>query len=242
MTASTQGKKGQRIALFDTVRGMTVISMVAFHVTYDLVYLYGCNIPLFTQGPFQEIWRSSISWTFLLLAGWMTRLSRNNWRRAGVYALAAFTVYVATSLVAVDTPVSFGIIFCMAASTALFQLLKDLVDRFPATVGAVAFLALFFLTQQVPKGIYEIPYLAWLGFPTAGFASGDYYPVLPFSFMYLAGSCIGRTFEERLQAGYPAWMKSDYCPPLSWVGRKSLIIYLIHQPIAILILMLIFGY
>lgn len=68
----------KRITIFDTVRGFTMISMAGFHACYDLAYLYGWDMPWFTQTVFQDIWRASISWVFLFIAGWMCTLSRNN--------------------------------------------------------------------------------------------------------------------------------------------------------------------
>ena len=51
----------KRITIFDTVRGFTMISMAGFHACYDLAYLYGWDMPWFTQSVFQDIWRASIS-------------------------------------------------------------------------------------------------------------------------------------------------------------------------------------
>ncbi len=68
----------KRITIFDTVRGFTMLSMAGFHACYDLAYLYGWDMPWFTETVFQDIWRASISWVFLFIAGWMCTLSRNN--------------------------------------------------------------------------------------------------------------------------------------------------------------------
>ena len=107
----------KRITIFDTVRGFTMISMAGFHACYDLAYLYDWDMPWFTQTVFQDIWRASISWVFLFIAGWMCTLSRNNIKRAAKYALAALVVWLATTLVSVDDSVNFGIIYCMSACT-----------------------------------------------------------------------------------------------------------------------------
>ena len=96
----------KRITIFDTVRGFTMISMAGFHACYDLAYLYGWDMPWFTQTVFQDIWRASISWVFLFIAGWMCTLSRNNIKRAAKYALAALVVWLATTLVSVDDSVN----------------------------------------------------------------------------------------------------------------------------------------
>lgn len=54
----------KRITIFDTIRGFTMLSMVGFHACYDLAYLYGWDMPWFTETVFQDIWRASISWVF----------------------------------------------------------------------------------------------------------------------------------------------------------------------------------
>ena len=230
-----------RVAFFDTLRGLTIVSMVAFHTCYDLAYIYGQPMAWFTEGIFQDVWRCSISWTFLFLAGWMTSFSRNNYRRAGIYALAALLVFAATSIAGVDSTINFGIIFCMAASTLIYALCEPAFERASPLPLLVAFLALFALTYEVPRTRYAFEGLAWLGFPSESFSSGDYYPVIPFVFMYLVGAMAARCFNGRHPQGYPAWMRRDRCPPLTFLGRHSLIIYLLHQPIVLVVLELVFA-
>lgn len=164
----------KRITVFDTIRGFTMLSMAGFHACYDLAYLYGWKMPWFTQTIFQDIWRASISWVFLFIAGWMCTLSRNNIKRAVKYAAAALVVWVATTLVSVDDSVNFGIIFCMAACTAIVALARPVLDRVPTVWGITICLILFACTWSIPKAVYPIPYLAWLGFPGPEFVSGDY--------------------------------------------------------------------
>lgn len=162
-----------RITVFDTIRGFTMLSMAGFHACYDLAYLYGWDMPWFTQTIFQDIWRASISWVFLFIAGWMCTLSRNNIKRAVKYAAAAFVVWVATTLVSVDDSVNFGIMFCMAACTAIVALARPVIVKVPSVWGIAICLTLFTLTSSIPKTVYPIPYLAWLGFPSPDFVSGD---------------------------------------------------------------------
>lgn len=161
MDRHEDGKPGSRKRLhaLDELRGAAVLSMVAFHAAYDLVYLYGVDMPLFTTGWIQELWRVSISWTFLALAGWMTSLSRSNLRRGCQYAAVAVAIWIATSWAAVDTPISFGIIYCMAACTLLWWCLEH---AFPQALtrwrGPAAFLCvvLFGVLYQVPRSRYAV--------------------------------------------------------------------------------------
>lgn len=133
----------KRITIFDTVRGVTMLSMAGFHACYDLAYLYRWDMPWFTETVFQDIWRASISWVFLFIAGWMCTLSRNNVKRALKYAAAALVVWIATTLVSVDDSVNFGIIYCMAACTAVVALTRPLLQKMPGSWASQR--ALFFL-------------------------------------------------------------------------------------------------
>ncbi len=158
----------KRITIFDTVRGFTMISMAGFHACYDFAYLYDWDMPWFTQTVFQDIWRASISWIFLFIAGWMCTLSRNNAKRAAKYAAAALVVWIVTTLVSVDDSVNFGIIYCMAACTAVAAVARPMLKKVPSTWGIAICLALFAATWGIPKSTYSFPYLAWLGFPGLG--------------------------------------------------------------------------
>lgn len=236
--AEAKPRTKRRVAFFDMVRGFTIISMVAFHATYDAVMLFGFTIPWFEDPVIQDAWRASISWIFLFLAGWMTSFSRNNLRRAAIHGAVALLIWVATSFAKVDTPISFGILFCMAASTLICALLEPISTKLTAlsvTISLIVSLALFAVTLPVPRQVYAIEGLAWLGFPNPAFASGDYYPLIPFFFMYLTGCLASRLFAlKRKTTGYPLWMYKDALPALSIIGRHSLLIYLIHQPVVLI--------
>lgn len=217
--------------------------MVLFHLCYDLRFIYGYPLSFF-KPPFQDIWRASISWTFLFIAGCMCSFSRNNLKRAARYLAAAALIYIVTWVVAVDTPISFGIIFCMGGSTLIYHAL-DQCNRAPEGIPAACVLfAAFLLLRGVPHGYLGIGSLQWslpswlyasnlfsfAGFPGPHFTSGDYYPLIPFALMYLTGAAIGRMWHKH---GYPSWFAQVSCPPLQLVGQHALPIYILHQPLII---------
>lgn len=242
-----KGSKGQRrrIGVFDAVRGFSVISMVLFHLCYDLRFLAGVGLPWFVS-PLQDIWRASISWTFLFVAGCMCTLSRSNLRRGLAYGAVALAIYAVTALAAVDTPISFGIIYCMSACTLVAWALGRVNCLPRGPIAASALFVCFLLALGIPSGtvgigpfsvalphaIYSVPGLAWLGLPGPGFASGDYYPLIPFVFMYLAGTSMASWFKER---GYSDWAINANVPPLNFVGRHALLVYVVHQPVLLLL-------
>ena len=238
-------ERGGRIGVFDLVRGAAVVSMVLFHLCYDLKYIYGVDLPWFAL-TLQELWRCSISWTFLFIAGCMCPLSRSNLRRAAQYGAMALGIWVVTTVAAVDTPISFGIIYCMAACTLVAWALSRLraLPRGPVA-AALLFLAFVLLldlrhgtvglgtlTLELPDALYDSGLLAWLGLPGAGFSSGDYYPLLPYLCLFLAGAAMGGAWAGR---GYPAWAREARLGPLNALGRHALAVYVVHQPVLLVV-------
>ena len=234
-----------RIGLFDAVRGLSVISMVLFHLCYDLRFIYGHDLRWFAP-PLQDVWRASISWTFVFVAGCMFPLSRSNLRRGLQYAAVALAIFVVTSIASVDTPISFGIIYCMAACTLVAWALstRRLVPRGPVAAAALAasFVALLGLPHGVvgigpaslslPDWLYESEWLSWLGLPGPSFSSGDYYPLLPYLMLYLSGAAAGSSWAGR---GYPGWARRLRVAPLNLVGRHALAVYVAHQPVLLVL-------
>lgn len=234
-----------RLQAVDALRGATIISMVLFHWCYDLRYLSGIPLPFF-QPPLLDIWRATISWTFLFIAGWMCSHSRSPTRRAARYLLVALLVYLSTSLARLDAPIRFGIIFCMGASTLVagLALRAGLLDgRWWQTM---ALLVLFVMLLRLPEGtlgvgalalrlpqaLYDTPYLSWLGFPGPRFVSGDYYPLLPFGLMYLVGTNVGVMLARHT---LPTWVFERSFGLLAPIGRHPLLIYLLHQPLLLVL-------
>lgn len=234
-----------RVRVYDVIRGLCVVSMVGFHYCYDLVELVGVDLPWF-RPPFEDVWRASISWTFLFLSGIMCSYSHNNMRRAVKYGLVAFLIWVVTYTAAVDIPISFGIIFCMSASTLLYAILRKLGIEPRGIASLMALFCLFLVLLKLPYGylqlgrlkidlptcLYSTEWISWLGFPGPKFSSGDYYPILPYSLMFLAGSAVGPILRS---AEIPKTIEKISCPPLEFIGRHALAVYVAHQPLLLLL-------
>lgn len=252
-TASgTNGAPRARLHGLDAFRGVLVVLMVTYHVCYDLVFMKGVSLPWFqVHGPLLTWWRWLVAWSFLFVAGSMCAVSRSNLRRAGKYLLVAAVIFVVTSLAGFDAPISFGIVFCMGASTLIAWALDKagILPRGPVAMAVL--LVVFALVVEVPFGRlgipwvaqvpaprapYELGWLSWLGFPGPGFVSSDYYPLIPNTLMFLAGAAMGPVWKEQ---GWPAWCSELRCPPLEWLGRHALEVYILHQPLALAVLTLL---
>ena len=234
-----------RVHIFDAVRGFSVVSMVLFHYCYDLRFIQGRDLSWFAP-PLQDIWRCSISWTFIFVAGCMFAWSRDNLKRSGRYLAAALVIWIVTTVANVDVPINFGVIYCMGACTLCTWVLSRLSINPYGLAPAVLLFACFLMTQNLaqgslgfgafsyplPRALYATPWLSWAGFPGPGFASGDYYPLLPYLFLYLVGSSLGRTWKTE---GMPSWCYECKFPLLEVIGRIALPIYFLHQPLLLLI-------
>ncbi|MBF0991395.1 MAG: DUF1624 domain-containing protein, partial [Atopobium sp.] len=150
MGVELEQSKG-RVTFFDTIRGISVVSMILFHFTYDLFFISHIKLTWFTPLVMQ-IWVPSISYPFIFIAGCMCAFSKNSFKRAGVYGLVALAIFAATTFANIDTPINFGIFFCMASCT----LVEALISRFAIPpkgyAAAILFLLLFVICIPISAG------------------------------------------------------------------------------------------
>lgn len=105
----------------------------------------------------------------------------------------------------------------------LSALLRRFLDRAPALPGAIASFVLFLFLRSVPMGylgigelqlfelprqLYSVPFLFPLGLPGPGFYSADYFPLIPWIFLFWTGLFLWRFLrrmpKRRCAAGLPA--------------------------------------
>lgn len=236
-----------RFSLLDALRGLTVLSMVAYHYAFDWFILLGHD-SRWRSIPAVHVWQQSICWTFLLLAGVCFHLGRHRWRNGVVISLLGLAVTAVTWLTTPGEAVFWGVLSLHGASLLLTSALDPALRRIPAPAGAAVAFALFALTYDVQIGVLGLPgltlchlpqvlyttrFLSPLGFPGPGFYSSDYFPLLPWWLLYLTGYYLGP-----LLINHPPKALYRRIPALDWVGRHSLLIYLLHQPLAMAVIAL----
>ena len=211
--------------LLDGWRTLAVLLMIPWHFLWDLTLL-GLLPERFASSLGMELWRGVIAYSFILLAGISWRYSRSNLRRALRLALWAAAVSLATWMI--GDPVKFGILHFMAAAVFLWGLLGEGLDRVSPRAGMFTAAAVFLPLQLWLRDFrISVPGLWALGFRRADFYSADYYPLLPWFFLFLVGAYGGRLLRER----DGAWKRLRLPRALTWPGRHALEIYLIHQPV-----------
>lgn len=70
----------ERYVLLDSIRGITLLSMILYHGMFDLVEIYGLHIPWFVERP-GYVWQQSICWIFILLSGFCWNLGKRHLKR-----------------------------------------------------------------------------------------------------------------------------------------------------------------
>ena len=240
------GKPG-RVLLFDELRGLSILLVVIYHGAFDLIAVYGVRIPIFDAPLLQKFLQPLFAGLFVFISGAVSRYSRSNLRRGLACFACGLLITLVTGLLPM-VPDRFGILHLLGASMVLFALLRPLLDRIPTAAGFLLFFTLFFFCRRVPDGVFGFPPLAaqlpeswytaspWLfplGFPQPWFESADYLPILPWTLLFFAGSYLGGW----ARAGrLPSFCYRGRLPALQTVGRKSLWIYLLHQPVLVLLL------
>ena len=227
----------KRYAGLDTLRGLTLCSMIGYHACWDLCYLFGQDWGWYRSfGAY--LWQQSICWTFILLPGYCVHLGSHRLRR-GLMAFGGGALVSCVTFAAMpDGIVFWGVLSLLGAAMLLSIPLEPLLRRIPARAGAAGSFLLFFLTRDVdrgalgfegvelcrlPQALYRNHLTAIFGFPPSDFFSTDYFPLLPWLFLFFTGY-----YLYLLRPDEP----SELClPGVTALGRHSLLVYLLHQPI-----------
>ena len=118
-----------------------------------------------------------------------------------------------------------GVLQCLGLCMMLWPLFRRCPDWALAALGlAMTITGWYLRTQAFPFWL-----LTPLGFAPYGFTSSDYFPLLPNFGYFLLGAVAGK----RAYAGRKSLFPRE-TPPLGlfrWLGRHSLMIYLLHQPV-----------
>ncbi|MCR4589614.1 MAG: DUF1624 domain-containing protein [Lachnospiraceae bacterium] len=244
-----------RLAKIDAIRGITLISMILYHAAWDIVYIFGHDIPWYRNNP-GFIWQQSICWTFILLSGFSWSLGKRHLKRGLTVFLCGAVITLATALFMPEDVVWFGILTFMG-SAMLLTIPLDKYFRIRSRTGGITLMIcaiiLFFLTRDIntgyllnirlPQSLYSDYFTAFLGFPPAGFFSTDYFSLIPWFFLYLAGYSlyfilpVGNKEHPLTKA-----LTGSICPPLEFIGKHTLIIYMLHQPVIYGVMMLISSF
>lgn len=241
----------QRYYLIDALRGFALLNMLAFHFLYDVYVIYGLDFR-WPGYPGIVAWERFICVSFIVLSGISLHFSRHAYRRGLIINACGLLITLVTWIFVPEQMILFGVLNCIGCAMLLTQLMRRLLDKINPFAGLAAGFLLFGFfyglpngfvgffgvpLAQVPDFFYTFPPLAVVGLPSPGFFSTDYFPLLPWLFLYIAGFFLWRVILSL------RWERffTQRVPVLEVIGRYTLWIYMIHQPVLMGIAYLFFG-
>lgn len=221
-----------RIDAIDLARSIALIGMAVFHFTFDLQF-FGLVPPGTSTTGFFWYFARAVAGSFLFLAGlslWLAHGGgirwRSFWRRWFMVAGAALLVSLGTRVAMGEAWVFFGILHAIA----LFSLLGLACLRLPGLLLLVLAAAILAGAQVLPDLLqWNAAPLRFLGLGTIAPFTVDFEPVFPWFGVFLAGIGAAKLAMPALTQ-LAGWRIAHW---LTWPGRHSLMIYLLHQPVLI---------
>lgn len=209
-----------RYALLDELRGLDLVSMMLYHACWDLVFLFDVNMRWYAGTP-GRLWQQTICWVFILLSGFCAPFGRYMLRRGTVVFGAGAVVTLATLVFMPEGRVIFGVLTFLGAAMLLTGVLEPLLKKVMPAVGLGGW------KLMLPQSLYANYFTAFLGFYPDWFYSADYFGLLPWLFLFWAGYYLHKAVGRRRMEP----LRRPVCPALGWMGRHSLLLYLLHQPV-----------
>lgn len=223
-----------RLPGLDIARGVALIGMVVFHLTFDLE-LFGFLPRGTISQPGWMGFARLVAGSFVFLAGVSFILAHGTgirWRRfrrgTGQVALAALAVSMATWIVMPQMVVFFGILHIITVSRVLGLAFLRLPALGLGVIGVLVWIAPYWFSAD----FFNTRWLAWVGFSSAVPMSMDLEPIFPWFGPFLLGMAAAKSGLPS-RAGRQIGHQGAPWRALAWAGRRSLWIYLIHQPVLI---------
>ncbi len=233
----------KRIWELDAFRGLCILGMVIVHFVYDIAVMYRIvdwQLPAWFS--FLQAWGNIF---FILLSGTCVTLGSHHIKRgllvtgAGLLVSAVMFVMWKIDFLSKANLIYFGVLHCLGVCMLLWAIFRKLPNWALAVFGLLFVAAGFYLRGRI---LVDFPWLLPLGFRYPGFASSDYFPLLPNFGFFLLGAVLGRLLYRKKESLLPRVNpKNPIIALLLFFGKHSLIIYLLHQPLLTGLCMLLGG-
>jgi uncharacterized membrane protein len=230
MIADAPTSSRARVPAVDAMRAFALFAMIGYHFAFDLRF-FGVIRTDFEHDPVCLAIRGAILSSFLLLAGVSLVLAdraavppRRFWRNVGEIAACALLVSAGSYVMFPQTYIWFGVLHAIAVTLIVARRFT----RKPAIAAGIGGLVIL-VGVLLSSHAFDSRALGWIGFMTARPYTEDYVPLFPWAGVIFIGVALGDLLARRNFAPIaalnqaPAW--------LTMLGRHTLLIYMIHQPI-----------
>ena len=226
--------RDDRLHRLDSIRGLCVVLMVGYHLLYTLFFYMGLPREI-VFNPIFAILQPFFAGVFIFISGISSQYSRSNLKRG--FKLLPIALAVTAVTIFIENPILFGILHFLSLSMIFYGLTRKVWDKIPLTMALPLYAAGLLITRTLTGvGNWPVDWLFPFGFFQPGFFSADYFPILPWIFVFLAGTSFGALLRD---GRGPQLLYEGTAGPLSWIGRHALVIYILHQPILVGTVMLI---
>ena len=228
----------------DVLRGIAIVMMIVFHFLFNLAYFANYSINM--NFGFWKYFGRATAIIFIFLVGVSLTLSyskiKGNWlknypnylKRGLKIFFWGLIITLITFIFLRENFVIFGILHFIGISIILAYPFLKVRKEFVLLIGI-----LFIIIGEILKRFFfSFPWLMWLGLQPYNLVTADYFPLFPWFGVVLIGMFFGFWLYPNYKSkiNLPDLSRFKIIQIFSFLGKHSLIIYLIHQPILILIL------
>jgi uncharacterized membrane protein len=238
--SSASSSAPARIGGIDALRAIALVAMFVYHFVFDLRY-YRVVAVDFEHDPFWLGYRAIVVAWFMTLVGVSLVLAANAgatrahfWRRVAVIAACALAASVASWAIFPQTFIYFGMLHAIAVAS----IIAAPFARRPGVALAIG-TAIIVAGVAYSHPAFDSRALSWIGFVTRKPATEDYVPLAPWAGFVFVGIALCHVVAAvrwrplAPLARTPGWLR--------WLGRHSLLVYMLHQPVFFAILWVAFG-
>ena len=223
----------KRIWELDVLRGVCILGMVVVHLIYDLQTFF--SLPFLADSRLFDLIKQWGGVLFLLISGICVTLGSHPVRRGlivfacGLLCSAVTAGMYVLNMADKSIIIYFGVLHCLGVCMLLWPLFK----RLPVWALGLLGLGLTVLGLWISGNVVvDFPWLIPLGLVPGDFASSDYFPLLSNLGFFLVGAFLGKTLYRKKETLLPRVNPAN--PVLAFftrLGKWSLPVYLLHQPV-----------
>jgi uncharacterized membrane protein len=220
----------------DLIRGVDIVLMILFNYSVTLSYLRLVNMP--SNFVYWFVFPRAIAVIFIFISGIAAfisfeknkeNFSKKYFIRGGKLLIFAAFITLFTYIFVPEGTIFFGILHFFAVSSLLMPFFIR-YSRLNLIGGLLIILSGFYL--QLTQ--FDFSYLFWLGFMPRNFYTFDYFPLIPWLGVLMLGIYSGKYIVRRTT---DLKFESRFSTAFTFLGKNSLTVYLIHQPVLIFFLM-----
>ncbi|EFM39022.1 hypothetical protein HMPREF0379_1250 [[Eubacterium] yurii subsp. margaretiae ATCC 43715] len=239
----------ERVKYIDFFRFLAIINMVIYHAYYDIRFIFLIDNSVFAS-KFWYFLQQYVCISFIFLSGLSCNYSEKLLKKAQKLLIISILITVITVLISKELAIYFGIIHFLTVLTLVLHFIKK-INMSKKNNAALfwVFMGLFILfkskllfTIPLYRKFYiimtKLPLSFVMGFPNNNFYSSDYFPIIPWIFLGMAGYYFyGTNMAKKLEEAF----KGINMPKIiTLISKKSLLIYILHQVVILLVLFIYF--